>query len=126
MPQKYGHRANEVQSAQLLVCEICGANPIRWTWSDKHGEAMCTRCGTPYQILQRDSNRKLLPDATPRINIKKEWIPVLKRYWGEKQAFMGLGTIMIWRDYPECAAGQKKFYAWVDAHEEIVPLEKEK
>jgi len=120
MPQKYGSIANSAPSASGFTCIICGASPTTWTWSDQHGEAMCTQCGTPYQLLQRDENKNLI-DAPPRTNVQEKWIPVLKQYWQETQRFTGLGAIMIWRDYPECVTGQRMFYEWVDEHSEIVP-----
>ena len=124
MPQKYGYRANQVQSARLFVCQICRAKPTVWTWSDLHGEALCTKCGTPYQLLQYDSDGKLL-DVPPIINVRADWVPVLEQYWGERQTFMGLGTFMSGRHYPECVEGQEKFWAWVDVHRDIVPAEEQ-
>jgi hypothetical protein len=120
MTQKYGHLANQVECAQNFACVICETSPVTWTWGDVHGEAMCVNCGTPYQILQRDEEGKLL-DLPPILNIKGEWISVLEQYYQETEAFTGLATIMIGRDYPECIEGQRKFYAWLDEHPEMVP-----
>lgn len=123
MSQKYGHQANTVPEAQHFTCLICGASPTRWTWSDKHGEAMCTQCGTPYQLLQYEGekgNRKRI-EGPPRINIKGDWLPILLQYWEETHRFAGLGAMMIARDYPECVEGQRRFYDWVDDHPDLIP-----
>lgn len=126
MTQKYGHLANQTQQ-EPFTCLICETEPVCWTWGDIHGEAMCTQCGTPYQLLQytdkdEDGNRTRI-DAPPRLNIKESWIPLLKQYWTETKAFTGLASIMIWRDYPECEKGQEKFYAWLDEHKDLIPVE---
>ena len=118
--QKYGHLANDVKTAQEFTCEICEAFPVCWTWGDVHGEAMCTVCGTPHQLLQYDEERNRL-DLPPKININEEWIPVLKQYWQETKQFTGLATIIIRRDYPECLKGRRKFNERLDEHPELVP-----
>ena len=120
MAQKYGSMANGAPNASGFTCLICETSPVSWTWSDAHGEAMCTKGGTPYQLIQRDEDKNII-DALPSINITEKWVPVLKQYWQETQRFTGLGTIMIWRDYPECDAGQEAFYRWVDEHPAVVP-----
>lgn len=99
--QKYGHLANAAVKApfKCLVCEtISGFN-----WSDAHGEAMCNKCGVPY-------NLKADP---PECNLKPDWILICKQYFQETGAYMGLGQIMIWDQYPECEDGVRKFNEWV-------------
>ena len=123
MVQKYGHLANQVECAQNFTCLICEASPTVWTWGDVYGEAMCMKCGTPYQLLQQDDDGKLL-DTPPKINIKEEWIPILEQYFQETEEFTGLATIMTERDYPECIEGQRKFYEWLDQHPEADPNRK--
>ena len=83
MPQKYGHLANQVDDAQSFTCLVCGANPTSWTWGDLHGEGMCVRCGTPYQLLQYEKDENGVDqrlDAPPKLNIKESWVSVLKQY----------------------------------------------
>lgn len=126
MTQKWGHLANTVEPSAGFTCLICGLSPANWTWGDAHGEAMCRRCGTPYQLLQYEKdengeNHRL--DVPPKLNIKEDWVPVLTRYWEETQAFTGLATIIIPRDYPECVEGKSKLYDWLDAHPEVQPAE---
>lgn len=121
--QKHGHLANDVPEGKDFTCIICNDNPMTWTWGDVHGEAMCVKCGTPYQLLQYDENKERIKGATPKLNIKESWIPVLKTYWEETHSFIGLASIMIWRDYPECEEGQRKFNDWLDEHPELVPEE---
>lgn len=119
--QKYGHLANLVEEGKDFSCHICGDNPTQWTWGDVHGEAMCVKCGTPYQLLQYDENKKRIKGESPKLNIKEKWILILKAYWDETHNFTGLATVMILRDYPESEEGQRKFYTWLDEHPELIP-----
>ena len=126
MTQKYGHLANAVESSGGFTCLICEASPASWTWGDLHGEAMCTRCGTPYQLLRYEKDAAGVDqrlDVPPKLNIREDWVPALKRYWEETRAFTGLATIMLPRDYPECVAGKRRFNQWLKAHPEMQPAE---
>jgi len=116
--QKHGLMANEAVKGQF-VCVVCGKSE-GFNWSDQHGEGMCNRCGTPYQLLQYDESENRV-DAPPKCNIKEEWIPVLKQYWNETHEYMGLGSIMVVRDYPECVEGRRKFDEWMGNHPELKP-----
>jgi hypothetical protein len=120
--QKYGHMANTAVR-DPFTCEVCGLSPASFNWSDYHGEGMCNQCGTPYLLIRYEGEGadKKRVEGPPTISIKPEWLPVLKRYWEETKAYMGLGTILIERDYPECVRGRKAFHAWCDAHPELLP-----
>ena len=106
--QKYGLQANRYADPKF-VCVICCEN-AGFNWSDLHGEGMCNRCGTPY----------LLTETPHTLQIRQEWVPVLRHYWQEERKYMGLGEIVIWRDYPEAKAGRVAFYEWLDQHPELV------
>ena len=110
--QKYGQMAN-MAVEKPFVCVICGES-VGFNWSDQHGEGMCNRCGTPYQLLKEGKKIEL------ELNIKEEWIPILKQYWNETHKYTGLGVILIARDYPECVEGTEKFYEWLDKHPELL------
>lgn len=107
--QKYGYMVNEYVK-EFFVCQICGIN-AGFNWSDKHREAMCNKCGIPYQILHYDKDNNQI-DKLPEISISITWIPIIKRYWEEKHIFIGLGSILIYKDYPECIEGQRQFNKW--------------
>ena len=110
--QKYGQMANAAVEKHF-TCIICGEG-AGFNWSDQNGEGMCNKCGTPYQLLE--GGKKI----EPKLNIKEDWIPVLKQYWNETHKYMGLGVILVApRDYPECVEGQTKFYEWLDKHPEV-------
>ncbi len=100
--------ANREVSAQENVCVVCGADPVRYQWSDYSGEAMCTECGTPYQ-LKWGSEEQKAEGAYPYLSLKDEWVPVVKRYYEETREFAGLG-MMLGRPPP----GYQEFSLWVD------------
>jgi hypothetical protein len=89
-------------------CEVCGSKSV--TWTDYHGEAVCMTCGTPYQILQYDENNKPIKDAVPRMNIKAEYVPLLRQYWNEAHRYMGLGSYM---GQCPCPDDRKAFHEWL-------------
>lgn len=121
--QKYGLMANTAV-AEPFSCEICG-EAAGFNWSDYHGEGMCNRCGTPYQLVhyEGEGDDKKRVEKPPQLSIKTAWVLTLKRYWNETHAYMGLGQIFIWRDYPEAADGRQKFDAWLERHPDMVPKE---
>jgi hypothetical protein len=104
---------DEVKFMERGKCEICD-DAISYEWTDLHGEAICWRCGTPYQLYQYDENKKRIPDAEPTINIKDEYIPMLKQYWNENKKHMGLGTYLGKPKYPE---KHHAFFDWLDTQE---------
>lgn len=81
---------------------------------------MCLQCGAPYQLLQYGEDDKRL-NVSPKLNIKPDWIDTLKAYWEETKHFMGLGTVLIARDYPECVKGKRRFHSWLERHPELRP-----
>jgi hypothetical protein len=106
-----------------FACEICGSSPAAFSWSDLHGEGMCCTCGTPYQIIhyEGEAPERRRADLPPRINLRPGWAAVCKQYWDETKAYMGLGSIMIMGDYPQCERGRRAFNVWLDAHPEVIP-----
>lgn len=101
--------ANREPSAREQRCVTCDAYPMTFQWSDYSGEAMCTRCGTPYQLMW-GSERQEAEGNYPYLNLKPDWLPVLKRYWHETERFTCLGRMM-----GGSLPGLKSFYDWVDA-----------
>jgi hypothetical protein len=95
-------------------CVVCDDPAPSFKWSDYHGEGMCTRCGAPYNL--KDEERP--------VNLKPEGVELAREYWGETQAYMGLGMILLWQDYPREWEGRKAFMAWVkERHPEHIKEE---
>ncbi|KKM77485.1 hypothetical protein LCGC14_1369580 [marine sediment metagenome] len=117
--QKHGLDASQ-QTRNGFTCQICSESSAGMNWSDQHGEGMCNRCGTPYQLIFYDENENRV-EKPPRINIEENWLPVLKQYWEETQQYTGLGTILISRDYPEAVTGQAALDKWLGEHQELIP-----
>jgi hypothetical protein len=102
----YDLHANHEKSAANHICVTCGASPTTFQWSDYSGEGMCTRCGTPYQ-LKWGSDKQKEEDAYPYLNIKDEWVPIVREYYEETGQFVCLGNMMGPRP------GMAEFYDWV-------------
>ena len=94
-------------------CIVCGSElAANVRWSDYHGEGICMTCGTPYQLLHYENDKRV--EKPPIINIKPEYIPKLQKYWNETHRPMSLGTYMGRNPEPE---NQKAFYEWFDKQE---------
>lgn len=103
----YDLHANAEPSAQSQKCMVCDAEPMAFQWSDYHGEGMCTRCGTPYQ-LRAGSDEMVKEGAYPYLNLKPEWVAVVRRYYEETKCFTYLGS-MVGGTPP----GMPEFCKWV-------------
>lgn len=89
----YDLQANRELAARKQECVVCGAKPMAFQWSDYSGEAMCTLCGTPYQ-LKWGSEEQKAEGHYPYLNLREEWVPVLRRYYQETGRFTCLGIMM--------------------------------
>lgn len=109
----YDLMANAEPSAKGQTCAICGDSPMRFQWSDYHGEGMCQKCGTPYQ-LRAGSEAQKEEGAYPYINLDERWVPVVREYHEETGAFACLGQ-MLGR-----APGREEFFEWAqERHPEL-------
>lgn len=104
----YDLHANREPSAKGNRCVVCEVQPMSYQWSDYSGEAMCTRCGTPYQ-LKWGSAEKQEEGAYPYLNLAEKWVPVVKEYWESERRFTCLGIMMLG---PK--PGTREFGAWVE------------
>lgn len=115
----YDLKANEESSAQNQTCVVCGASPVWYQWSDYSGEGMCTQCGCPYQLKWGGDEQKV-QNQYPYLNIREDFIPILKEYWNLKHEFVyyGLG----FGEMP----GLREFNQWLESnHPELCKGEKE-
>lgn len=112
--QKYGLQANLAEGARKeFTCLVCGTKNPTYSWTDFSGEGYCTACGTPYQLKWGELREG---ESYPRINIKKEAIPLLREFWNETHLLNPLGSIMIWSDYPE---KERNLKAWHEFSEKV-------
>ena len=102
----YDIHANYEDSAHGQFCVICGTSDMSFQWSDYSGEAMCTKCGCPYQ-LKWGSNKQEEENNYPYLNMKKGFIPIAKEYWKEKHSFVCYGIMMGTR------SGMKDLVEWL-------------
>lgn len=108
--QDYDLMANAEPAAKVApACEVCGSSPVMYQWADYSGEAMCTRCGTPYQ-LKWGTPEQVAEGKYPYLNLMPSWVPIVREYYEQTGRFTCLGRVM------GHARGLEEFYAWVDAH----------
>ena len=107
----YDLLANAEPSAHKQpVCVVC-EQETTYRWSDYSGEAMCGHCGCTYQLKWGGEEREAEGNY-PYLNLKQEWVPILRDYYQKTKQFTYLGMTIsgAGRD------GLKAFYAWVDEH----------
>src|SRR5579864_6619816 len=118
MAQKYGGLANAANFDRERACLVCDDPHPTYSWTDYSGEGYCVRCGTPYQLQWGELKEG---ETYPRVNADAAWIPLLRRFWTEKQITNGCGTFMIARDYPDQIEGHRIFNEWCEAHKDELP-----
>jgi len=119
MAQKYGFMANMEESArECHQCLVCDDPEPNYSWTDYSGEATCNRCGTSYQLKWGELQEG---ETYPRCNVRKEAVPMLRRYFAETGRRNGCGTVMFGSDYPEIVQGARDFNAWWKLHKDEYP-----
>jgi hypothetical protein len=103
----YDLRANNEDSAEGVTCAICGTENTTFQWSDYNGEAMCTKCGCPYQLINGTDEQKAKADY-PYLSLKEEFIPVAQEYWNETHKFTHYGMSISKRP------GYNELCVWLD------------
>ena len=112
----YDLYANNEPSARKegVVCAICDASPPSYQWSDYSGEAMCMKCGCPYQLKWGSAKQKA-ENRYPYLKLAEEWIPIIRGYWQETHRWTCFGMML------GPAPGAREFNAWVKAkHPELI------
>jgi len=105
----YDLMANQEPSARKgNTCVTCGYSPVTYQWSDYSGEGMCTKCGTPYQ-LKWGSGEQTTENNYPYLNLKDEWVPIVREYYQATNNWTYLG-----RGFKQ--PGINEFIEWVKEH----------
>lgn len=91
------------------TCVACGY-ALRVTWTDYHGEGVCLTCGTPYQIIQYDTDDLPIRGALPLFALRSDMIPAMQEYWHTEERDMGLGTYLM---YHPRVMDVEAFYDWL-------------
>lgn len=101
-----------------FICEICGSQ-FRGQWTDLFGEATCSVCGVPYQILEPSGAKE--GQTYPHINVKQKWIWLFKEYWENTRKKCRHGTYLLPHDYPGVLEERRDFDDWVkENHPEVL------
>ena len=97
-------------SNKEITCVICDTKPVRYQWSDYHGEGMCTTCGCTYQ-LRSGSKKEQEEGNYPYLSIKDEFIPAIREYWQETRSWTYFGIKMLGDKF-----GYNEFWDWMEKH----------
>lgn len=89
----YDLYANKESSARNQVCAVCGTENMTFQWSGYSGEAMCTKCGCPYQLKWGGEKREK-EGKYPYLNLKENCIPIAKEYWEKTHQFVCYGRML--------------------------------
>jgi len=112
----YDLRSN-LHTKEEWVCLVCGEKLKGNTrWMDVFGEAVCMTCETPYQMLLAAGMSE--DTELPYCKLNEKGLELAKAYWEETHKPMGLGTILIARDYPEDIAHYREFCQWAVKREQ--------
>ncbi len=101
----YDLHANLETSAREQMCAICGASPMAFQWSDYSGQAMCTRCGCPYQ-LKWGTDEQQAEGKYPYLSLRQDVVPAIREYWEETHRWTCFGMMLG----PQ--QGMAEFVAW--------------
>jgi len=115
----YDLHANKELSAQNQTCVVCGDSPMRFQWSDYSGEAMCCKCGCPYQ-LKWGSDQQISENKYPYMKLRGDFLLVAKEYWEESGKFVCYGMMLGPKP------GMRQLVDWLRLrHPEFLPKEGE-
>lgn len=114
----YDLMANAEPTAQGNTCVVCDITPVRYQWSDYHGEGMCCQCGCPYQ-LRAGSDEQVKQGKYPYTNMRNDFIPLAREYYETAKTFVHYGLSF------SCETGLRDLDEWVErAHPEYVAARK--
>lgn len=103
----YDLRANDEPTAKNNTCELCGASPAQYQWTDLYGEAMCVRCGCPYQ-LKGGTEAQEEEGNYPYLNLSDSFLPVAREYWQKTKKFVCYGHVIVGH-----RQGVAEFVSWL-------------
>lgn len=95
----------------MNACETCDATPMRFCWTDTHGVAQCSTCGTPYRLYHYGEDGKF-QEAPPSSEVKDSWKPRLRQYWNEEHCVIPSGYSFPGGQELASREDHERFYTW--------------
>ncbi len=93
------------------TCQICESENMSFVWTDTHGIAQCSRCGTPYRILHYEDEKCV--EKPPKITIKDQYIPAFRDYWNAFHRRIPSGHSFPGGQELASHGDAKQFYDWM-------------
>lgn len=106
-------------------CPICDT-PLSFQWTDRHGIGACTTCNAPVQIYhyETEGSTSKLVELPPTFIVREDWIPILKRYWGETKMRAPNGCNIPGSSYEPCGYEEfSRWNKWLEEHADELPKE---
>lgn len=101
--------ANKERSAQGVTCAVCDTPNTRFQWSDYNGEAMCTTCGCPYQLMN-GTDAQIAEGKYPYLSLLDTFVPVARKFWKEMRVWVHYGQSFSRED------GFDVLNPWIEKH----------
>lgn len=100
------------------ICETCDTKDMSFAWTDTHGIAQCTTCGTPYRLLhyEGEGNDRKRVEKPPENIVDDEYKDVLRRYWSETHRVIPSGCSFPGGYELATLEDCDSFNKWMDAH----------
>ena len=73
-----------------MKCETCDKPEMSFSWTDTHGVAQCTTCGTPYRLLHYDDAKQRI-EKGPESIVAERYKPILRDYWSQYKRIIPSG-----------------------------------
>lgn len=96
----------------VSTCETCDTVNMRFAWTDTHGIAQCTQCGTPYKLFHYDENHRRL-EKLPESIVADEYKPVLREYWAQSHRRIPSGCSFPGGQELASQEDEQCFYKWM-------------
>ena len=99
----------------MTNCGICDTQDVGFAWTDTHGVAQCTTCGSPYRLFHYDDQHNRI-EKPPTLAVLDKFIGPLRQYWSETHSHIPSGC-----SFPggyEIATQEEmtRFYEWANVH----------
>lgn len=98
----------------MSECRICDTEKMGFAWTDTHGVAQCTTCGSPYRIYHYENEKRV--EKPPECLVSAEYVDRLREYWVTHKRYIP-GQASFPGGYELASEDdQRTFYAWLKEH----------
>lgn len=103
----------------MAACIVCDVAKMAFCWTDTHGVAQCSSCGTPYRLFHYEDGKRV--EKAPETTVRDAWIPLLRKFRAETGGIIPSGHSFPGGQEMAKAEDFQKFNNWCDAHKAELP-----